>query len=309
MNITKATRQGVKPLVGIYGESGTGKTYSALLLARGFVGPSGRPCLVDSESGRGSLYADVLPGGYDVAGLEPPFTPARYIEAIDAVESAGYSIGILDSGSHEWELGVLDLAAANEERSGKAGLHNWRAPKAEHAKFMLRLLRSKIPWIVCLRAKHKSRQGKDERGKTVIIRDEFTSPIQSEEFLFEMTAHGETLADHSFRLTKHSHPTLKDCFPVQGPITVATGEALARWCAAPGSSPPADGRTSAKAALWKLAKPIWIEQPEASRLQAVEVQLRQWKILAPSQTLADLSAEQLSEATSKLSIAIGETQT
>ena len=87
--IKAATRTGVKPLIGFYGESGTGKTYSALLLARGLVGTAGRIVMIDTESGRGSLYADVLPGGYDVLELRQPFSPAAYVEAINAVEQSG----------------------------------------------------------------------------------------------------------------------------------------------------------------------------------------------------------------------------
>jgi hypothetical protein len=129
-SIKRATRQGIKPLIVLYSESGCGKSYGSLLLARGFVGPSGRIILGDSESGRGSLYADVLPGGYDVIDIEPPFTPQRHVEFIDYVEKAGAQIGILDSGSHEWEGvgGVLDMAADIESKKGK-GLHCWAGPK------------------------------------------------------------------------------------------------------------------------------------------------------------------------------------
>ena len=58
--IKPATRSGVIPLVSVYGSSGGGKTMSALLLMRGIVGPKGRITLVDSESGRGSLFADII---------------------------------------------------------------------------------------------------------------------------------------------------------------------------------------------------------------------------------------------------------
>lgn len=231
--IKPATRSGVKPFIVLYGESGHGKTYSSLLLARGFVGPQGRIVMIDSESGRGSLYADVPEvAPYDVIELAEPFSPSRYVAAIEAVESSGASIGIVDSGSHEWEGvgGVLDLAAENEQRSGRAGLHNWKTPKFEHSKFVARLMRSSIPWIVCLRAKYKTRQGKDEKGKTCIIKDDHTSPIQAEDFIFEATAHGEIGQGHALHLTKWSHPSLKQCFPQDAPITTKHGEALSRWC-------------------------------------------------------------------------------
>lgn len=298
--IKRATRVGVRPLVSLYSESGCGKTYSSLLLARGFVGPQGKVAMVDSESGRGSLYADVLPGGYDVLELTAPFTPARYVEAIEAVEKAGYSIGLLDSGSHEWELGVLDMAAENEAKSGKTGLHCWRQPKLEHSKFLLRLLRSSIPWIVCLRAKHKSRQTKDERGKTVIIKDEHTSPLQSEDFLFEMTVHGEILADHSFRITKWSHPSLKTCFPSSGPITSEHGKMLAQWCAAPGGSPsvaPTESLKELKRKLRSLAGSLWGEDPKDP--SKFELWLIGKKIIEPDHKLAALTEDELREVLTK----------
>jgi len=260
--IKKATRQGVKPLIGVYGESGCGKTYSALLLARGIVGPDGLIVLGDSESGRGSLYADVLPGGYSTLELSGPFSPARYIEVIAAIEKSGAQIGILDSASHEWEGigGVLDMAGENESRSGKPGLHNWKTPKMEHAKFMLRMMQSSIPWIVCLRAKYKSRQIKNDRGKTEIVKDDHTSPIQAEDFIFEMTAHFEVMPDHTIHLTKHSHPALKDCFPedYKKPVGVEHGKLIAEWCAGGTGPKPQTGSASdakaLRASLWALVK-------------------------------------------------------
>lgn len=265
MEIKKASRIGVRPLIGIYAESGCGKTYSALLLARGFAGKDGKIVMVDSESGRGSLYADVVPGGYSTIDLTQPFSPARYIEAIDTVEASKPAIGIIDSCSHEWEgiSGVLDMAAEIETSSGKPGLHCWRKPKMEHAKFMLRLLQSSIPWIVCLRAKYKSRQTKVD-GKTAIVKDEATSPIQDEAFIFEMTAHFEILQSHNIIVTKCSHPELRKCFPEdqKAPISIVHGELLAKWCSNPGASPKSTAASSLseidtlKAELWVMLKPI-----------------------------------------------------
>ena len=269
MEIRRATRVGVRPLICLYSESGCGKTMSALLLARGFVGPQGRIVMIDSESGRGSLYADVIEGGYDVLELGEPFSPARYIESVEAVEQSGAAIGVLDSASHEWEgmKGVLDMAAENEINSKRPGLHNWKTPKFEHAKFVLKLLKSSIPWVICLRAKFKTRQGKDERGKTCIIKDDHVSPIQAEDFIFEMTAHAEILPDHSIRLTKCSHPALRACFPDKGPITTQHGALIAQWCAAPSTSQALASGTEAVA---KPAAPL----PE----KVATVATRQWML-------------------------------
>lgn len=283
--IKSATRRGISPLIVAYSESGCGKTYSSLLLARGLAGPTGKIVVADSESGRASLYADVLPGGFETFALDVPFSPARYVEAIDAIENSGAAVGMIDSGSHEWENvgGVLDMAAEVEQRSGKTGLHCWKTPKFEHAKFVQRLLRTKIPFIVCLRAKYKSRQTK-ENGKTVILKDDKTSPIQADDFIFEATCHFEILQNHSIILTKCSHPSLRDCFPKDQttPISIEHGQKLAAWCASAGqpatiSSPKAESTTNQpadapagsvehpdpeeilkklKAELWAVTKPV-----------------------------------------------------
>lgn len=272
--IKKATRVGIRPLIGLYSESGCGKTLSALLLARGLVGPTGKIVMADSESGRGSLYADVIPGGYDTMDLSQPFSPTRYIEAIDAVEQSGAAVGIIDSASHEWEGigGVLDLASKNEEHSGKAGLHCWKAPKMEHSKFMLRMLQSSIPWIVCLRAKYKSRQQRNEQGKTVIVKDEATSPIQAEDFIFEMTCHAEILQNHTIIVTKTSHPALRACFPEdkKEPIAIKHGELLAAWCSNPGGNASAG---SAKKQATEATRAWMLEQ-----LRPLHVKMQQYAI-------------------------------
>ena len=319
--IRKATRQGVRPIISIYSESGCGKTYSSLLLARGFVGHSGRIVLADSESGRGELYADVPEiGGYDVLPIEPPFAPSKYISVIKEIEESGASIGIIDSGSHEWEGigGVLDMACENEHRSGKPGLHNWKGPKLEHAKFMLTLLQAKIPFIVCLRAKFKSRQIKDN-GKTQIVKDDFTTPIQADDFIFESTCHGEVMPNHHFRLTKCSHPDLRKCFPSDGPITVKHGELLAQWCAAPGANLKADlpeamafrakiaadgttpKKNPAKAKLWLITKEI-----HGGDTGKLEDWLKRQKIIRDEIRLADIPESDWAAIMDKAEIAISD---
>lgn len=295
--IHKATRAGVNPLIVPYSESGCGKTMSALLLARGLAGPTGTIVVADSESRRASLYADVIPGGFDAFDIAAPFTPARYVEAVDAIEAAGAAVGIIDSGSHEWDgiAGVLDMAGENESRTGKPGLHNWKQPKFEHAMFVQRLLRAKIPLIICLRAKYKTRQTKDDKGKTVLIKDDVTSPIQAEDFIFEATCHFEILHDHSIRLTKCSHPALRACFPATGPITIAHGEALARWCAAPGGPgqrpEPANDRKSLLSELWKISKAVRGEGKDWSGFQLWGIKST---VLSESDPpIVEMTAEQL----------------
>lgn len=318
LSIRQATRKGVRPIIDLYGESGSGKTFSALLLARGFVGPTGTMVLADTESGRGELYSDVKEiGGYDVLPIGEPFSPARCVQAIDAVEKSGATIGIFDSLSHFWEGigGVLDMADQNEEKSGKAGLHNWRKPKMEHAMMVQKFLRSSIPWIICLRAKYKTRQAKDG-GKTVIVKDDGLSPIQADDFIFEATAHGAIDLQHRFHPTKISHPALADCLPNGAPITIDHGRKLAAWCAASGTTPTAtqaptsatnkllgEIRTASEAIHgWKKGDSR--EKWETDGRQKLEAWLLANQLIGDGVKLADLSVERLEEVLAEVKRAL-----
>lgn len=229
--IRPAQRSDCKALIGLYSQSGAGKTYSALLLARGLVGPQGKIVFIDTEEKRGSLYADVIPGGYQTIDLGSPFTPVRYVEALEAAEKAGADCVIIDSMSHEWEGigGVGEMASEIEKRTGRPGLHCWKEPKMAHQRMLLKLLQAKAHLIVCLRAKRKSRQIKDSNGKSQIVKDDFYTPKQDADFIFEMQVHAEILPDHKLRVTKVSHPQLATIFRDGVMISEDTGRALAEW--------------------------------------------------------------------------------
>jgi len=271
--IRPAARTSANPLIGLYGLSGTGKTFSALLLARGLVGPEGKIVMIDTESGRGELYADVIAGGYDVIELGEPFSPERYVEAIAIAEKAGAGVLIIDSASHSWEGmgGVVDQAGEIEKRTGKPGLHCWRDPKISHQRMVLALLRTKMPVLVCLRAKHKSRQVPDPKrtGKMTIVRDDHTTPIQAEDFIYELTVHAEIEQDHKLRVTKISHPALGEIFRDGELVSIATGEALARWASGGGERKRADPFEEAADAASEGREAFmawWRAQPAATRV-------------------------------------------
>jgi len=261
--IRPAQRSDSKALIGLYGQSGSGKTMSALLLARGLVG-TGKIVLIDTEAGRGSLYADVIPGGYETIDLDPPFSPARYIEAIEAAEGAGAACIIVDSMSHEWEGigGVSDMASAIEQRTGKPGLHCWKEPKMAHQKMLLKLLQAKTHMIVCLRAKRKTRQVKDERtGKSALVKDDFYTPKQDGDFIFELTVHAEVQADHTLRVTKVSHPALVPVFRNGLVISEETGKQLAAWASGgkPAAAPTPAPAPVDKAKAWADEEKAYLE--------------------------------------------------
>jgi hypothetical protein len=241
----KAIASEAKPLIGLYAESGKGKTYSALLLAKGFAGDMAKVGMVETESGRGEAYADdPVVGGYNVLSLRESFAPAAYGQAISLAESEGLRVLIIDSASHEWEGvgGVLAMAAANQA-DGKKGVLVWQQPKILHQReFMGRLLQTPIPLvIVCMRAKYPMREataedverikgdGKKPPSKGDWIRSNTLEPKQSDDILYEMFVHGWVDDQHRFRGTKYTVPAMREIFRDQEPISIETGQRLAMW--------------------------------------------------------------------------------
>jgi len=239
-----AKRSEAKPLIGLYSQSGAGKTYSALLLARGFVGPQGRIGMIETESGRGEAYADpneypelAGPGetNYDVLPLREDFGAAIYAEAITESEKAGFDALIIDSASHEWEGagGVLEQAAAR----GAAGMKSimmWQKPKMDHQRyFMLPFMQTSTPLVIlCMRAKYPMKEIPDPRtpNKKIWMRAGSLEPKQSEDILFEMFVHGWiSLTDHALHVTKCTSKALESVFRDGHPITIETGRLLAEW--------------------------------------------------------------------------------
>lgn len=229
MKIERAVREKTFTLTSIAGPSGSGKTYSAILYARGLIGPNGKIGFIDTENKRSRFYADVA-GGFDVIDLDPPFTSARYIEAIKTFEDAGYKAIIIDSISHEWEGsgGVLEQADAIEQATNRAGLHCWAKPKAGHKKLMNELLQTRAHLIFCCRVKEKVVQVKGKNGKTEIVNEGFVV-VQEKMFIYEMTV--------SMMLAEGTHvPTIQKCpgdlefaFPAEKKITSDVGGSVAQW--------------------------------------------------------------------------------
>lgn len=180
--VVPAVRKAIPALIALWGFSDSGKTFSALRLARGLVGPQGKIVVIDTENGRALIYADQFT--FDHIDLQPPFTPERYSAAYDAAREAGAQAIIVDSGSHVWEGdgGVLDMA----DRSPSKGIQKWKAPKTAYKRMNNALWRSPVHMIFCLRAKEKFLQIKDDKGKDTIVSAGHVA-ITDSRFVYEMT--------------------------------------------------------------------------------------------------------------------------
>jgi hypothetical protein len=274
-SIRPARRSEAKPLIGLYSESGRGKSFSSLLLARGFVGPDGRIVQIETEAGRGEAYADMIPGGYDVISLRNDFSPVAYGKAIEAAEESKADALIIDSGSHEWSGagGVLSQALDQQEK-GVKGVLAWQKPKMLHQRnFMLRLMQTPIPLVIlCLRAKFPMIEKKDG-GKKEWVRSETLEPDQAADILFELFVHGWIDEQHRLHVTKYTRPDLKEVIRDNEPISIETGERLSAW--ARGDSPkPATQMTGGMPTNAELKEEIHSLPDEQLEMMAKEAAMR-----------------------------------
>lgn len=272
MAFTKATRAGTKALIGLYGESGSGKTFSALMLARGLAGPSGMVMMIDTENRRGEMYADEITGGYEVQQLGEPFSSERYSDMIAEAEAmAGDRPAalVIDSFSHEWEGigGVVNAAETisenrakkyNSDWNGTVQFGDWKNPKQAHKRMMLQMLGSKLHIICCLRAQYASHQiekkdyekyGITARTNTTVIRDDFQTPIQDKNFIFEMTVHIELSNKNAgVPILRKCPEMLLPAFRSTPKLSIETGKAIEAWTSGGGIE------TEARAELLDMAE-------------------------------------------------------
>lgn len=224
-----ARRENVSLLVALAGASGSGKTFSALTLARG-MSPSGKIAFIDTEARRGLHYADRF--DFMHADMRSPFRPERFVEAIHAAESAGAEVVILDSFSHEYdgEGGIIDWADELAERGVKSP-GNWKEPKLAHKKMMNALLQCRASIIFCLRAEEKIEIIR-EGGKTQ-VRPIGWMPVAEKRFMYEMTASFTLTPDNpgrvNYGLPHKCQDQHRPFFQDGALITEDSGRQLAAW--------------------------------------------------------------------------------
>lgn len=221
--IRTAERQGARLLIQLSGVSGSGKTYTALQLAFGLAGgDASKIVLIDTENRRGSLYADCLPGGakFRVIDFYAPFSPERYIQAIEAACKAGAEVIVIDSVTHEWESEGGCEWIANQTR-----FPDWKRAKAEHKRFMTHMLQSPAHIVACTRAREKVDFSDPKNPRPLGIQ-----PIQEKNFSFEATV-SLLMHDRGARQDVLKCPAeLQDILGRgQGYITPEDGQALRSW--------------------------------------------------------------------------------
>lgn len=109
----QATKKKQKARVALIGPAGSGKTFTALTLAKHL---GARIAVIDTERGSASKYAGDV-ARFDVCEPES-FEPRAYIQALHGAAGEGYDVVVIDSLSHAWEGegGILDQV---DKRGGR----------------------------------------------------------------------------------------------------------------------------------------------------------------------------------------------
>lgn len=222
MNLRKATRKKAKIRLGLSAVSGAGKTYSAILIAKGLCADLSKVAVIDTENGSADLYAHL--GEYNVLPLTAPFTPERYIEAIRACEKAGMEVIIIDSISHEWDGkgGCLEIV---ESLGGK--YQDWAKVTPRHQAFLEAILHSPSHIITTVRRKQDYEMIKDGSGK-VKVEKAGLKEVTREGFEYELTINLEMDTYHNATASK-DRTNLFMGKPAFVP-SEKTGEIIAQWC-------------------------------------------------------------------------------
>jgi AAA domain len=231
------------PAIAIAAPSGGGKTESAMRLARGFLGPGKKFLVIDTEEKR-ALYKKKRYQPWDWMDFQPPFTPERYVEALEVGKD--YDAVVLDSGSHEYagpgglqdihEETLQRMTKGNDARAEALSGPAWKDAKQRHkSKFMSYLIRYPKLLIICLRAEPKVKfvkVMKDGRERNEIV-DAGYQPICEKSFMFEMLVGCMMVPDEAGipQHVKRLEMDLEPIFLAGKQIDEGTGERLAAWCA------------------------------------------------------------------------------
>ena len=211
MQFTKATKKKARLRLGIIGPAGSGKTYTALQIAKYLV-PDGKIGVIDTERGSASKYAHEF--DFDVLELES-FAPGRYVDAIRVADGCGYDVIVVDSLSHAWtgKDGALAMVDSISKRSRSGSSFNaWRDVTPEHNGMVDAILRSRGHVIVTMRTKTEYVLEKDDRTGKTRPKKIGLAPVQRDGLEYEFDVVGDIDNDHSFLVTKSRCSAVENAF-------------------------------------------------------------------------------------------------
>ena len=200
--IEKATVGQAKAKIAIVGIAGSGKTYTALTIAREL---GLRVLVIDTENKSSTKYADRF--DFDVLNLTE-YKLTTYINALKYAETQGYDVVIVDSLSHAWvgpggALDQVDQASGNKFTSG------WKIVTPLHNQLVATILNYPIHLIATMRMKMDYILVLNEQGKQVPQKIGL-GIVQRDGLEYEFDIVAEMSAEHHLTITKTR------CFALDG---------------------------------------------------------------------------------------------
>lgn len=228
MGFKKAIRENIWAKILEIAPSGGGKSYGALRLGTGLVnslskdtGNEERIAYIGTEGSRDKYYADEF--DYDLLQITPPYTPEKYIDAIDEALDSGYKVIIIDSITHEW-TGKGGLLEVHSKMSGNS-YTNWSKITPRHEKFMEKILDSEAFIIATVRGKDKYVL-EEQNGKQIPVKVGVGYQQRDDlEFLFTVAVTVD-VATHYFTSVKDNTHAFENRNDV---LTEKDGELIYKW--------------------------------------------------------------------------------
>lgn len=237
LSFKKAVKHERKLRLAFCGPAGSGKTLTALTVAKGLGGRIG---VIDTEQGSAAIYADQF--DFDQLVLDS-FAPKTYADALNAAVGE-FDVVIIDSLSHAWigkdgALAMVDKAAAQGRNNSFSA---WRNVTPQHNDMVTAILTSPFHVISTMRSKMEYVQERDNKGKTVINKVGM-APVQRDGLEYEFDIVGDIDQTHTLTISKTRYAELAD--EVITKPTEALGERIAAWLqGAPMPTPDEDEEPS-----------------------------------------------------------------
>jgi hypothetical protein len=218
----KADRAKVPLKIMIEGVTGSGKTWSALLMAKGMVKDPTNVFLIDSEMGRGELYSHLY--DYKYARVEVPHQPSKYVALIREAVDAGAEAIIVDSSTHPWKF-ILEYKDQLDAKPNSNRWANWGKVKPLFDELKNAIIQCPVHVIVTTRSKTEyMQQGSGDHAR--IVKQGTAAILEPEaeyDFLLVLTidrTHQATASKDNTGLFDHMPPKV---------LAVEDGKRCLKW--------------------------------------------------------------------------------
>lgn len=181
------------------GASGSGKTRTAIELAKAFVPDESKIGVLNTEGASGAKVYKRLYPNLKIMTINKPYLPKTFIDAINMAIGSGMQALIIDSATHEWE-GVLTMVNNSTVANDLA---KWKVPDNLHKEFLALIKSAPIHIFATIRTKTKHIPVKGPDGKPSVMKRP-GALIQREGADYEFDL-GLTMMDAGTALIDKSH--------------------------------------------------------------------------------------------------------